>query len=350
MKRKHLVLSYHTDPLDEPGTNLSGGMNIFLRGLLPALRGLETEVWTRGSQPETVRLAPDVTLRRIPCGFTHPWTREKAWECLPAFVENAPRWAPDVISAHYWMSGVAARQLFRDVPMALAYHTLQATKGDVPDGLGRREAESRLAREAARVVFFNSLDERVSRAHLPPFRGTVIRPGFRLPSGQRADFGLPSGVVFLVAARDDPGKNLAAAREAVLETPGAALAVAGQEGESSERIRFLGSLPHSRMPDLYASVDAVLCPSDYETFGLVTLEALAAGLPVAVNPCGGYWGRVLRATGCGLTPAAAELPAAVQQLMDPQCRRRLGERGRALASHFDLERCARRWSQLLTGL
>jgi len=153
-----------------------------------------------------------------------------------------------------------------------------------------------------------------------------------------------------VAARDDPGKNLAATVSAVLATPGAGLAVAGQDGESTDRVRFLGSLPHSRMADLYASVDAVLCPSDYETFGLVTLEALAAGLPVLVNACGGYWGRVLRATGAGLTTTLEGLPEAVRRLMDGRLRAELGARGRRLAAHFGLERCARRWSGLLQEL
>lgn len=337
---KHLVLCYHTCPLDEPGTNLSGGMNIFLRGLLPAL-DMETEVWTRGAQAETVRMSPNVTLRRIPCGFQEPWTRERAHAALPEFVRNAPRdFRPDVVSAHYWMSGVAARELFPDVPMVLAYHTLQATKGDVEDPLGRARAEAELAGAAARVVFFSAVDWGVSRRLLPPLRAAVIRPGFSVAEGQPT-FDLPKGFRVLVAARDDPGKNLGAARAAVLAEPGAVLVVAGQAGPSSDREVYLGSLPHHRMADLYASVHAVLCPSDYETFGLVTLEALAAGRPVAVTP-GGYWGRVLRATRAGLVTPLASLPEAVRRLT-----RAPGERGRALASRFTLERCAHRWTALL---
>ncbi len=318
-------------------------MNVFLRGLLPAL-DMETEVWTRGARAETLKLSPNVTLRRIPCGFATPWTRERAHAALPEFVRNAPRdFRPDVVSAHYWMSGVAGRELFPAVPMALAYHTLQATKGDVPDPLGRRAEEERLAREAARVVFFSALDWGVSRRLLPPLRATVIRPGFAVAPGQPT-FDLPEGFRVLVAARDDPGKNLAAARSAVLGHPRGVLVVAGQAGTSSDREVYLGSLPHARMADLYASVDAVLCPSDYETFGIVTLEALAAGRPVAVTP-GGYWGRVLRATRAGLVAPLAELPQAVGQLAQQG-----GERGQALASRFTLERCASRWSALLRAL
>lgn len=340
---KHLVLCYHTDPLDEPGTNLSGGMNVFLRGLLPAL-SCETQVWTRGASAQTLKLSHNVTLRRIPCGFGQPWTRECAFAGLPDFVRNAPRdFRPDVISAHYWMSGVAARELFPTLPMVLAYHTLQATKGDVPDPLGRARAEAHLAGEAERVVFFSALDWGVSQRLLPPLQPAVIRPGFEFPPGQPT-FDLPKGFRVLVAARDDPGKNLGAARAAVLGEPGTVLVVAGQEGSNEERVRYLGSLPHARMADLYASVDAVLCPSDYETFGIVTLEALAAGLPVAVTP-GGYWGRVLSFTGAGLVTPLSELPRAVREL-----RQWDGERGRQLAARFSLDRCAARWSSLLQAL
>ncbi|HTW83055.1 MAG TPA: glycosyltransferase, partial [Candidatus Sulfotelmatobacter sp.] len=46
------------------------------------------------------------------------------------------------------------------------------------------------------------------------------------------------------------------------------------------RVRFAGTLPRERLPDVYASADAFVFPSTTETQGLVLAEALAAGLPV----------------------------------------------------------------------
>src|SRR3990172_5178282 len=73
---KHVLFSYHTCPLEEPGTGLAGGMNIFLRGLLPGLarHGIETDVLTRGKGDavEITRPYPGVRVVHIPCGWEEP--------------------------------------------------------------------------------------------------------------------------------------------------------------------------------------------------------------------------------------------------------------------------------------
>ena len=42
---------------------------------------------------------------------------------------------------------------------------------------------------------------------------------------------------------------------------------------------FLGFLTGDALPDAYANADLFVFPSDTETFGSVTLEAMASGLP-----------------------------------------------------------------------
>jgi glycosyltransferase involved in cell wall biosynthesis len=49
-------------------------------------------------------------------------------------------------------------------------------------------------------------------------------------------------------------------------------------------LRLLGQVPHSEMAKLYAQCDVFVLPSLFEGFGLVILEALAAGLPVISTP------------------------------------------------------------------
>jgi glycosyltransferase involved in cell wall biosynthesis len=48
----------------------------------------------------------------------------------------------------------------------------------------------------------------------------------------------------------------------------------------SERVRFLGMVPRTRVRELFASSDALLFTSLQDGFGSVVLEAMAAGLPV----------------------------------------------------------------------
>jgi len=54
-----------------------------------------------------------------------------------------------------------------------------------------------------------------------------------------------------------------------------------------EQVRFIGSQEHSRLRELYAAATAVLMPSDYESFGMVALEAMASGAPVIASEVGG---------------------------------------------------------------
>ncbi len=48
----------------------------------------------------------------------------------------------------------------------------------------------------------------------------------------------------------------------------------------SPYVHFIGYKPHTEMADIYAAADIFLFPSQTETQGLVTIEALASGTPV----------------------------------------------------------------------
>lgn len=77
-----------------------------------------------------------------------------------------------------------------------------------------------------------------------------------------------------------------------LTTPGTKIVV----GDGPERARlqrlypqavFMGKLQGEALAEIYASADVFVFPSRTDTFGLVLLEALASGLPVAAFPSPG---------------------------------------------------------------
>ena len=78
------------------------------------------------------------------------------------------------------------------------------------------------------------------------------------------------------------GTLLAIAGSGPLE--GALKAQAGALG-ITDRVRFLGQVPNVRR--LFSAFDLFVLSSDHEPFGMVLLEAMAAGVPVLATDCGG---------------------------------------------------------------
>jgi len=86
-----------------------------------------------------------------------------------------------------------------------------------------------------------------------------------------------------------------------------------------DRVRLIGPVPESELPELYRAADLFLLPTRrLEGFGLVTLEALACGTPVIATDVGAN-GEVLRdlLPECPPVPARPEaLAAALEQAFD----------------------------------
>ena len=105
------------------------------------------------------------------------------------------------------------------------------------------------------------------------------------------------------------------------------------------------------MPALLSAADAVLCPSEYESFGLVPLEAMAAGVPVIV-PRDGHWGDTVAREGGGIPyspPRPRGLADAMADMMgDAAARDRMADEGKRIAARFTWERCTESWARLLS--
>ena len=115
---------------------------------------------------------------------------------------------------------------------------------------------------------------------------TLFRPdGDRLP--EMADL---SGPILLYVGRVAPEKNIEAFLSA--DTPGTKVVVGDGPALAVLRGRwpaalFLGPLHGERLAAAYRSADVFVFPSRTDTFGLVMIEALASGTPVAAYPVAG---------------------------------------------------------------
>ena len=138
--------------------------------------------------------------------------------------------------------------------------------------------------------------------------------------------------IFLCVARLAVEKNLDAFL--ALDLPGSKVVVGDGPARADLESRypdahFLGLLSGQPLADAYASADAFVFPSRTDTFGLVMLEALAAGTPVAAFPVTGPRD-VLADSGCGVL--SEDLASASIQALDiPRERCRDYARGATMA-------------------
>ncbi len=160
------------------------------------------------------------------------------------------------------------------VPLWLTYGLLRrfhgpATRVMVPTATVRRDLESRGFRRV--VLWSRGVDT------------ALFQPG----NHARLDGPRP---IFLYVGRVAVEKDVEAFLR--LDLPGTKWVVGEgpQLGELRAKyptVRYRGILPQDELAKVYASADVFVFPSRTDTFGLVLLEAMACGLPVAALPVTG---------------------------------------------------------------
>ncbi len=401
------MLSYHTCPLATLGGKDTGGMNVYVRDLTRALgpKGIHVDVFTRSQDEHVPHVLHDLgygnRVVHIPAGPEVPLTKDALVGHIPEFVQGILRFAEskslryDVIHSHYWMSGIAARDLKKawGTPVVHMFHTLGLMKQRVARRPGEVEGEYRLLGEKE---VFRSADRIISATpaevaqiqwlyKIKTNNVVVIPPGVDTshfypisPDEAKEYIGVPPCAnMLLFVGRIEPLKGVDTLIQAIaiLRQHGVYVCLSviggepgGADVENAEMRRvqemsrqaglddlvtFLGKRSQDTLPYYYSAADAVVVPSHYESFGMVALEAMACGVPVVASQVGGL-AFLVQDGETGYTVPADDPQALADHLavllQYPDLRARLGRNAAELAKEYAWEKIADRMIDVYKGL
>jgi glycogen(starch) synthase len=294
-----------------------------------------------------------------------------------ALTRLIPHWRPDVVHAHDWLVAHPAIALadVLEVPLVATIHATEAGRysGWLSSPLSRQvhSAEWWLAQRADTlitcsaamraevaelfevdpdpiVVLHNGIAPRRWRANTARVRAVRERyaPGDAPVLLYFGRLEYEKGVHDLIAAlprirRAHPGTRLLVAGTGTAHDQ---LMAAVETHRVRRTVTFTGHLPDADLAALLRAVDAVVLPSRYEPFGIVALEAAAAGAPLVASTAGGL-GEVVVDGETGLSFAPGDVrglaTAVGAVLADPAAAARRARAARKrLGSAFDWSRIA----------
>jgi D-inositol-3-phosphate glycosyltransferase len=362
------MVSENASPLTTRAGAGAGGQHVHVAELAQALaeRGHDVRVYARrdsASAPTEVTKAPGVTVVSVPVG---PAKRLPDNELLPytgdfgrwlASSWRGGSWQPDVVHAHFWVSGLAALAATAEVPAPVVqtFHALGADRRGAaarerdghPGPTARVALERRLGRQVKRVI----AQCRHETAELVAIG--IPRATIRVaPSGVDTSLFHPHGPAasrprtgdrILSVGRLVPHAGFDQVIRALPLVPSTELVIVGgpplaridDDPEArrlrdlahavgvGDRVRLIGSIPRADLPRWYRSATVVACTPWYGPFGLSSIEAMACGAPVVAYAAGGLTESVVdQVTGVLVAHGAIRaLGGALRRLLSDEPRR-----------------------------
>jgi D-inositol-3-phosphate glycosyltransferase len=398
------IISYHTCPLATLGGKDTGGMNVYVRDLTRQLGklGIQVDVFTRSQDEHVPHVLHDLgygnRIVHVPAGPEIPLPKLDLVTYLPEFVRGIKEFADskllhyDLIHSHYWMSGMAAKEIKADwgVPMVHMFHTLGVMKQRVARSSEELEGDYRLNGEQE-VINISDRIVAATPAELAQLQWlykvanqkiTVIPPGvdvsrfYPIPVDEAKEFiGVPPCErMLLFVGRIEPLKGLDVLIEAIclmkqagrlIDQPFCLAIIGGTpedsdvaENEEMERLRalrehfglqdlitFLGKRSQDTLPYYYSAAEVVVVPSQYESFGMVALEAMACGTPVVASQVGGLAFLIQNGINGFTVPVddPRSLATCIENILDDdELCQKIGKQAFITAQNYSWERIANR--------
>ena len=300
-----LQLSFHTAPFGSIGKFDSGGLNVYVEKVSQHLSedNNVTVVTAEKAESFTKGNLDFISLNL----FEKELSTEKKEKYLVDFRKKLDETFDlksfDVIHAHYWLSGLVAKQIANDLnlPLIFTSHSL----GIFLDGYNKERVDcEKLVMSASNIVTTSSIFEEFMISENYTINKNKIK---KITPGVDKEIFMPElnierENIFLSIGRIQEQKGQMETINFLdyfrkVENNFKCYFIGGPSGKSGEEylqilkdtvknlsleshVEFLGNLPQIKIKELLNKSKLLIHTSKFETFGLVAAEANAMGVPV----------------------------------------------------------------------
>lgn len=326
-----LMLSVHTCPLEQPGTRYAGGMNIYVRNLASCFvkeHGIEVDIFTlkhKGCHKEISKLREGIEVIHIPINGKLNLKKEEmlfyiddfSHKVLEFIKRRKLRYA--LIHSHYHLSTTTGERIKGAllIPHITTFHTLAKIKAlfGEKEPKEREENEMKVIKSVNHIIATTEFEKKklvelykANEEKISVVPGGVdlklFKPRDKFKARKRLNLPQNKNIILFVG-RLDPIKGLKTLVRAIpyvvkvlcknncraqFVVVGSKLTLENKLSEEikvelkkkqlSQHIKFLGAKPIRLIPYFYSASDLTVIPSNYESFNLVALEAMACKSPV----------------------------------------------------------------------
>ena len=300
-----LQLSFHVSPFSEIGKNDGGGMSVYVQQISKHLSEKHNVTVVTGEKAESFK---DRNLEFISLDIFEPDLNVEDKEIhLQEFKNRLEEFTDlksfDVIHAHYWLSGLIAKEISNElnIPFIFTSHSL----GVFLDGYNKERVDcEKIVMTASNLVTSSSVFEtklitdtyKVEENKIKKVTPGVDREIFS------PDLSIKKENIFLSVGRIQEQKGQLQTLEFLnnfkkIENDFKCIFIGGPSGkygneylEELERtveklsldthVEFVDNLPQTKIIKLLNKAKLLIHTSQFETFGLVAIEAQTMGVPV----------------------------------------------------------------------
>ena len=300
-----LQISFHTSPFGSVGKFDSGGLNVYVQQISKQLSNENNVTVVTAEKAENFKTdnLDFYSLDLFEPGLTVDDKEIHLQDFKIKLEENFELENFDIIHAHYWLSGLVAKQISEEkkIPFVFTSHSL----GVFLEGYNKERVDcEKMVMTSSNFVTASShyehvmisenykIDENKIKKITPGLDRKIFTPDLNLP---RENIFLSIGRIQEQKRQLETIKFLNNFRK--IDSNFFCYFIGGPSGKSGDdyfaelqesvkefnlesHVEFLGNLPQTKIKDFMNKSKLLIHTSQYETFGLVAIEANSMGVPI----------------------------------------------------------------------